>query len=156
MNTLIAVLIIHPVIMIYGRQNMNLSTVLNTTALNQHTCSSRSKISYTKLKFKIYGRIHNLIRLLLGAKEKINWIQNFTVHCQLYVLSPSFSHFRIIQEQNVMMLDDRSMMGISTRQTESQACLSHSLLSTSCISFLRITPHLQQSFTLQLQHISYC
>jgi hypothetical protein len=47
-----------------------MSTVLNTIALNQHTSSIRSKISYTKPKFNKYRRIHYLIWLLLGTKEK--------------------------------------------------------------------------------------
>ena len=83
----------HHVIMIYGREKIWIqSTALNTTAVNQHTSSKRSKISCTKLKCNKYGRIHYLIWLLLGTKEK-NSIQDFTVHCQLYGLFPLFSHF---------------------------------------------------------------
>jgi len=49
--------------------------------MNQHTSSKRSKISYTKLKFNKYGRIHYLIWLLLGTKEKKSL--NIGLHCTL-------------------------------------------------------------------------
>jgi hypothetical protein len=57
-----------------------------------------------------------------GNKRKtIHLKQDFTVQCQLYALFPLFSHFYTIQEYNVMTRADRSMMGISTWQTESEA-----------------------------------